>query len=221
MEQGYFFIGDVLSFKNIISNSKDSHLDGRVERWLQLVDEATEISRSRIKPQLISDTVFCKAASGRAGLRSLLIFARHLLTEGIKQSILIRGAITHGPYNWGRLTYGKAVIAAHELEMAQDWIGVACCGDLPDREECWGPDGLVCYPPPFKAGPIKLHPCVVWNVPDVDQLISASTAFPLTKAGEVLQNPWRQRLKNTAAFGQHLRTLSSADHWGTYNGPIL
>ncbi|RYG88109.1 MAG: hypothetical protein EON58_20215 [Alphaproteobacteria bacterium] len=144
MERGYFLIGDVLGFKNIVNNSKESHLDGKVDAWLQLVDEATEVSKSRIKPQLISDM-------------SLIAFARHLLNEGVKQSILIRGAITFGPYQWGRLTYGKAVIAAHELEMAQDWIGVVCSSHLPDAESCWGQEGLVCYPPPFKSGAIGTH----------------------------------------------------------------
>jgi hypothetical protein len=220
MEQGYFFIGDVLGFKNIIQNSKDSFLDGKVDGWLRLVDEATEISKSRIKPQLISDTVFCKASADRAGLRSLISFARHLLNEGIRQSILVRGAITYGPYNWGRLTYGKAVIAAHELEMAQDWIGVAC-SELPDQDSCWGNDGLVCYPAPFKAGSIKLHPCVVWDVPSDDELVKASTAFPLTRAGEELQNPWRQRLRNTATFGSYVRGLTVGELWGTYRGPVL
>lgn len=221
MEHGYFFIGDVLGFKNIVNNSKDSHLDGKVDAWLQLVDEATEVSKSRIKPQLISDTVFCKANASRAGLMSLIAFARHLLDEGVKQSILVRGAITFGPYQWGRLTYGKAVIAAHELEMSQDWIGVACSSQLPDVESCWGKDGLICYPPPFKAGAIALHPCVVWNVPDASALLNASTAFPLVKAGEHLQNPWRRRLRNTVDFGIHLKQASDTSNWKNYAGPLI
>jgi len=220
MEQGYFFIGDVLGFKNIVNNSKDSQLDGKVETWLNLVDEATDYSKSRIKPQLISDTVFCKAIEGRAGLQSLISFARYLLDNGLKRSILVRGAITYGSYQWGRLTYGKAVISAHELEMAQDWIGVTC-NQLPDAKHFWGENGLVCYPPPLKTGPITLHPCVVWDVPDERTLISASTAFPLTTAGEQLQNSWRSRLRNTCDFGRYLNQLSPGDDWSTFRGSAL
>src|SRR3546814_12064010 len=94
--------------------------------------------------------------------------------------------------------------------MAQDWIGVAC-SDLPDQNDCWGKDGLVCYPAPFKAGSIKLHPCVVWNVPSDRELVKASTAFPLTKAGDALQNPWRQRLRKPATFGNYVRGLARSE----------
>ena len=145
MESGYFFIGDVLGFKNIVTNSAHTELDGSVESWVSLVEGAAAFAQLSEKPQLISDTVFAAAPSGVDGLRQLIQFARYLLENGFKNSFLVRGAITFGPYHWGRLTYGKAVISAHEIEMSQDWIGVTC-GDIPDADECWGATGLVCYP---------------------------------------------------------------------------
>src|SRR3546814_8403927 len=89
-----------------------------------------------------------------------------------------------------------------------DWSSDVCSSDL-------------CYPAPLKAGSIKLHPCVVWNVPSDRELVKASTAFPLTKAGEELQNPWRQRLRNTATFGNYVRGLATDDNWGVTEGQLL
>lgn len=221
MESGYFFIGDVLGFKNIVTNSAHTELDGSVESWVSLVEGAAAFAQLSEKPQLISDTVFAAAPSGVDGLRQLIQFARYLLENGFKNSFLVRGAITFGPYHWGRLTYGKAVISAHEIEMSQDWIGVTC-GDIPDADECWGATGLVCYPPPLKEGLIKLHPVVVWSVPDSKDLVSGSTNFPLTVRGEALKWPWRRRLRNTLDFRQYLLTLSTGNaNWATFQGATL
>lgn len=219
MDRNYFFIGDVLGFKNIVTNSSGEGLDGKVESWISLVQAATERAGLADQPQLISDTVFARAKPNADGLRQLIHFSRYLLESGVHQSLLIRGAITFGPCHWGRLTYGRAVISAHELEMRQDWIGVCCDAGVPDAKACWGADGLVCYPPPFKEGLIRLHPAVVWNVPDAASLQRASLASPLVREGEPLQWHWRRRLRNTRDYGRYLEKIASENgDWSVFNG---
>jgi len=128
--EGYFFIADLLGFANMISNLKEADCDERVEGWISLVKEATT-KAGVTQFQLISDTLFAAAPATSAGLGSLVKLARHLLNEGVPQSYPIRGAITFGTYQWGDLIYGKAVINAHKLEAAQNWVGVSCTPTLP------------------------------------------------------------------------------------------
>jgi hypothetical protein len=219
MDHGYLLIADVLGFSKIVENSAGQDLEWHVDSWLELVAEATQKAGLKEEPQLISDTVFACAGPSPGGLQSLVRFARHLLEGGIEDSLLLRGAITFGPYRWGRLTYGRAVIAAHQLEMRQDWIGISC-NDIPEGEATWGPEGLVCYPPPFKDGAIQLHPVVVWDVPSSRNLQRASMGDPLIKAGEVLQWPWLRRLRHTNDFGTYLKTLPKDDieKWKMFQG---
>lgn len=221
METGYFLIADVLGFSKIVTNTSAVDLEGQVSAWLALVDEAGRAAELDREPQLISDTVFAAASADPAGLGRLVRFARHLLEQGVPKSLLLRGAITHGPFNWGRLTYGRAVIAAHDLEQAQDWIGFAC-GELPHADDLWGAAGLVCYPPPLKQGPIKLHPVVVWDVPQPAELMKASLGEPLVMEGESLEWPWRRRLRNTIDFHTYLGGLGRRrEDWQTFRGAVL
>lgn len=117
--EGYFFIADLLGFRRIVQNSTEETLPQRVMAWVDLIE--TTAGKCGIKQiQLISDTVFAATESSADGLQRLVSLAHGLLSDGLKQSLPVRGAITHGSYEWGRLTYGKAVIRAHGLEMAQD-----------------------------------------------------------------------------------------------------
>lgn len=222
METGYFLIADVLGFSKIVTNTSAVDLDGQVSTWLALVDEAYRAAELDREPQLISDTVFASATADAAGLRRLIRFARHLLEWGVPRSLLLRGAITHGPFNWGKLTYGRAVIAAHQLEQSQDWIGFAC-GELPHVEDLWGANGLVCYTAPMKQGGIKLHPAVVWEVPPPAALQKSSINEPLVMDGEALEWQWRRRLRNTIDFRNYLAGLSSErkEEWRIFQGAPL
>lgn len=221
METGYFFLGDVLGFKNIVKNTSETDETNYIEKWVSLVKSAAEFCGLAQEPQLISDTVFATAPAMPEGLQQLIRFSRYLLEHGFEQSLLLRGAITFGPHHWGKLTYGLPVIEAHELEASQDWIGVTCA-DIPDADHFWGPKGLVCYPAPFKEGLIRLHPVVVWDVPTQDRLILVSTSVPLSNAGEVLRWNWRRRLRNTLDFSEYLKSRSNTrEDWAIYNGNLV
>lgn len=124
-ETGYLLVADVLGFSAMISNTPAARIEPRIEQWVSLVEHAK--TRSAVsRCHLFSDTVFAATPSSEDGLRSLVSFARELLTTGAEQSFFVRGGIVHGAYSWGALTYGQAVIEAHKLEADQNWIGVAC-----------------------------------------------------------------------------------------------
>ena len=209
---GFFLTADLLGFSNVINNSNDNEVSARVDAWTSLVDAAAQEAGVQ-RLQLISDTVFAGSDSTAEGLTSMVSFACALLNKGARSSLPVRGGITHGSFEWGRLTYGKAVIKSHQLESKQDWIGIACEGNLPHVEKMWRHDGLVCYPPPFKSGSVMLHPVVSWDVPDFESLTKSLTSNGLTRQGEQLSWPWAQKVSNTIEFRTYLEIVrqSKAD----------
>ena len=156
----YFLVVDLLGFSSLVSNLDLNELDQRIQNWVDLVEQVKK-KNDVTDIQSISDTVFVKEEDSSEGLERLLRLARALLEHGIQQSFLIRGAITHGDVNWGRLTSGKPVIEAHKLEKSLDWIGISCAPELPHLESFWSWDRVVLYPVPCKTGLIRLAPAVV------------------------------------------------------------
>lgn len=209
MQTGYFFICDVLGFSNIVSNSDEGELAGRVQAWVDLSSDAAK--RAGVDSvQLISDTLFASTDSTTEGLRRLVTCAQLLLADGTARSLPIRGAIAHGQFQWGQLTYGKAVVGAHHLEMSQEWVGVACENELPHLESHWGIRSLVAYPVPLRSGMVRVHPVVAWDVPKFKDLAKGLAGGGLTRKGEILGWEWARKLSNTAQFGQYLRLLERA-----------
>lgn len=206
METGYFFIGDLLGFSRIVENSSDAELSSRLDGWFDLVQEAVRISGIK-RFQLLSDTVFAASDSSEAGLRQIVALSRHLLESGIAKSLPVRGAISHGTFQWGNVTFGKAVISSHSLEQAQQWIGISCSPTLPHLDSLWSLSGLVCYPVPLRTGPIRLHPAVAWSVPDSPTLARALSSNGLARAGEVLTWEWGHRISQTTQFRLYLKLL--------------
>jgi hypothetical protein len=205
-DTGYFLIADVLGFGRMVHNSPEAALDERIREWVNLVEAAA--SKFAVdKLQLISDTLFASVPSTIEGLAKLIDFSRELLTDGIEKSFPVRGAIVHGTFSWGRLTYGQAVIAAHELEQAQNWIGVACASGLPAISTLWSVDRLVCYPPPFKRAAIRLHPVVSWPVPSAARLMTLLMGGGLTREGEVINWNLGEKANNTILFRLYLDLL--------------
>lgn len=207
---GYFFIADLLGFGNIVRNSTSSELLERTARWTNLIDSlAKRYSIDNV--QLISDTAFLSTESSSDGLKKLIKFARSLLNEGVPSSLAIRGAITHGEFHWGRLTYGKAVIEAHEIELSQNWIGVSCSSSLPHITNHWGYDSLIAYPTPFKQGPITIRPVVDWNIPRSSLLLKYLLGEGLVRDGESI--PWAlgEKLNNTVQFSIYKEVSKSTD----------
>ncbi len=182
---GYFLIADLLGFGSIVQNLSEESLSNRIETWVELIQgTATKLGVQHV--QLISDTVFAATESSSEGLEKLIKFGSTLLNAGVPLSLPIRGAISHGEYSWGKLTYGKAVIRGHELEAAQDWIGIGCENALPHLTSAWGRDSLVCYPLPMKRGAIRLHPVVAWEVPEFQVLIRFLSSDGLIREGDAL-----------------------------------
>lgn len=215
---GYFLAADLLGFGKIVKNSTPVELDARMNAWSSLV-ESTAKTHGISQVQLISDTVFVGTPSTREGLLSLLSFSRELLSHGIRQSFPLRGAIVHGPYLFGSLTYGRAVIAAHELEQAQNWIGIACEPGLLNIESTWSVDLVICYPVPKKRGPYLLQPAVSWPVPAEDELVQLLSNGNLMKVGEVYTWEVAEKASNTTHFRLHQEYLREHDLDGSsFNG---
>lgn len=204
--KGYFFIADLLGFSRIIENLADDQLETRISAWVDLVESSAATHGIR-NFQLISDTLFAATDSSAAGLKQIIDFSQCLLSKGLEKSFPIRGAVSHGGYEWGKLTYGKAVIMGHQLEMNQNWIGVGCSNDLPHLTNAWGLDSVVCYPLPMKRGPVRLHPVVVWNVPELKTMTSLICREGLTRQGDVLGWEWSQKVDNTIQFRMYLHIL--------------
>jgi len=209
MQTGYFFICDVLGFSRIVSNSDESELTARVQAWVDLSTEAAK--RAGVDSvQLISDTLFASTDSTAEGLQRLIAYAQSLLTDGAARSLPIRGAIAHGQFQWGLLTYGKAVVEAHHLEMSQEWVGVACQNELPHLASQWGVRALVAYPVPLRSGMVRVYPVVAWDVPKFQDLARQLCGGGLTLKGEILGWDWARKLTNTAQFGHYLRLMERA-----------
>lgn len=209
MTLGYFLIADLLGFSQIVNNTPPRNLNSRVTQWTNLIEETTrnlDIDRY----QLMSDTLFAATDSSARSLKCLVKCARQILEKGLDMSLPVRGAISHGQYEWGKLIYGKAVIEANQLEKSQEWVGFACCNNLPHLDESWGPESLICYPVPFKTGPIRLHPAVAWDIPPFDQLTRHLTSKGLTSGGKAV--PWElgAKITNTVHFSIYLRMVRTA-----------
>ena len=209
MQTGYFFICDVLGFSNIVANSDEDEIGGKVQAWVDLSTEAAQ--RAGVDSvQLISDTLFASSDSSAEGLRRLISYSQALLTDGTARSLPVRGAIAHGQFQWSQLTYGKAVVGAHRLEVAQEWVGVTCDSEMPHVEAHWDIRSLVAYPAPLRAGMVRVYPVVAWDVPKFKDLARQLCSGGLTRKGEILGWEWARKLSNTAQFGQYLRLLDRA-----------
>ena len=152
MTTGYFLICDILGFSGIVGNTDETELSARIDTWVSLAKNSAETA-GVTELQLLSDTLFASTPDSSDGRGRLVRFSQTLLSEGLKQSLPIRGGISFGKYSWGELTYGKAVIAAHKIEASSEWVGVACDAGLPHIADHWGVDSLVCFPAPQRSGP--------------------------------------------------------------------
>ena len=208
MKEHYFLAADLLGFSNLVSNLDEEKLDQRIQEWVKLIE--------RIKPgapaesQLISDTLFYRESGSADGLERMLRFCRTLLEASLANALPVRGAVAFGQVQWGELTYGPAVLEAHRLETAQEWIGIACAATMPHIEEMWDWERVAVYPVPFKSGPIRLHPAVAWNVPSVRLLTKQTTSEGLYAEGDLLSWDWQRKVIHTFIFGQYLRSAKAS-----------
>ena len=199
----YFMVVDILGFSEIIKNLDGDEQNQRVVSWLDLV-ETTRHQVGVKDTQLISDTLFVREEDSIEGLAQLLRFAQLLLERGLERNFPLRGAIVHGDAAWGRLTYGKAVIEAHQMERSLDWIGVACERNLPGLNQLWDWDVVVQYPVPKKTGLVELMGAVAWNVPGIDELFLSATDKGLVDESDFATWGPIAKIERTIQFGMYL-----------------
>ncbi len=211
MTTGYFLICDILGFSGIVGNTDETELSARIDTWVSLAKNSAETA-GVTELQLLSDTLFASTPDSSDGRGRLVRFSQTLLSEGLKQSLPIRGGISFGKYSWGELTYGKAVIAAHKIEASSEWVGVACDAGLPHIADHWGVDSLVCFPAPQRSGPITLRPVVAWPVPRFAEFARRVCELGLTREGEGLEWEWNRKITNTVQFGHYLTLLRKHSH---------
>ena len=197
-------VADILGFSKLINNLPDHLQSGRINEWIDLVNETSREIEVR-ETQLISDSLFVIEENSESGLERLLKFAQLLITKGVDKSFPIRGAITHGNVSWGQLTYGKAVLQAYEFERSLEWIGVACSPQLPDIASMWNWDLVAVYPAPRKSGKVILGPAVVWDVPLSESLLAKVTGGGSHRDGDYIEWDVIAKVERTLQFGLYVR----------------
>ena len=200
----YVMVADILGFSKMIENLNNDEQVQRILDWIELVE--TNRLKSGVRDiQLISDTLFVREEDSIDGLIRLLGFAQLLLECGVKESFPLRGAIVHGDAAWGKLTYGKAVIQAHQIERSLDWLGIACAPNLPRVDSMWAWDMVVAYPVPRKEGKTQLLPAVSWNVPLAEELVRKVSENGLMAKGDIYL--WKEisKVERTIQFGLYLK----------------
>ena len=200
----YFMVVDILGFSEIIKNLNSEEQTGRIANWIQLVD-AAGTDAGVTETQLISDTLFVREEDSGSGLARLLKFARLLIERSLEKNFPLRGAIVHGEAAWGKLTYGDAVIKAHNLERSLEWIGIACEPGLPRVDQMWDWDKVVVYPVPKKQGDVTTMPAVAWNVPEGEELLHLSAAGGLIADGGRVAWTSVSKWERTSQFGIYLK----------------
>ena len=205
----YFMVVDILGFTEIIKNLGHDEQNQRIADWLELV-ETTRAEAGVAEPQVISDTLFVMEEDSVKGLARLLRFAQLLLERGLEKNFPLRGSIVHGDAAWGHLTYGKAVIEAHQMERSLDWIGVACEPNLPRLNQLWDWDVVVRYPVPKKTGLMEYMGAVAWKVPDIDELFLSATDKGLVDESDFATWGPIAKIERTIQFRMYLRMGKSA-----------
>ncbi len=201
----YLMVADILGFSRMITNLTDSEKSERISEWVDLV-KTTQCLVGIKDAQLVSDTLFVREEDSEDGLARLLRFAQVLLQKGLQDSFPIRGAIAHGNVAWGELTYGTAVIQAHEIERSLDWIGVACSSRIPRIAKFWSWDLVVLYPQPEKSGPTHLIPAIAWDVPRSRELTAKAIDVRLYRLGDRIPKQVLSKIEHTVQFGIYLRS---------------
>lgn len=216
MEKGYFLCADILGFSSIIKNNTSFFIEQKMNSWIALIEKL--ITKYHLeKYQVLSDTLFIAVKDRIEDLLTLIKFSRELLNESISISLPVRGTISFGEYFWGKLVYGPSVIAGHELEKRQNWIGICLASNIVvDFKEYSG--FVVCYPVPmFKNDEIKLYYAISWDVPSFEDLTSLTTRDGLggvPGVGKPLDWDWGDKISNTVIFGLYLQALKNCKKTG-------
>jgi len=208
MQTGYFFCGDILGFKQIVTSLAAKELDNQITFWLDLVAKLKNKYKIT-KCHIFSDSIFA-VVDDYNELQNLINFCRELLHEGLNQSLPLRGAISYGEYKWGDFIHGKAVLRSHKLEQSQDWIGILLDNNINFTTEDYQQLNLVVYPVPMKNELIRNFTTISWEVPKFEALAAKLTSLGLGGSpgqGIELDWSWGNKIGNTIAYGIYLHAL--------------
>ena len=167
----------VVLWADMLGFSEEEKKLGKDERcqlaadWENLIREAKRESGIRGAEVVYTDACLAHAPDTEPGLNTVIEFAQTLLSKGIRQKILVRGAIGLGRIHDDlRIGLAGGFQDVQELEQELNWIGIACTPQFQVPETFWDWDKLVCYPVPGKEGLVQLRPAVAWDVPPVEEL---------------------------------------------------
>ncbi|MFB9885079.1 hypothetical protein [Balneatrix alpica] len=200
--KGYFLVVDILGFGQMIKNLPEDDLNLKIEKWISIVKSVCD-SYDLKNYQLISDTLFIGVGDSDSELIQVVNASRELLNKSVKESIPLRGAISFGDYTWSdELVYGKAVISAHELEMKQDWVGIACIEGIKIPNGC---ANLICYALPLKKSDNRMGASVIWDVPEYEDLIYYLSTGGLCLPDKALSADWFARVEKTILYSMYIK----------------
>lgn len=195
---GICLMVDILGFSSLIENLEERELDNRIKEWVELIKGLTA-KFSLESFNLLSDTLFVKFPEPY-DLTKVIAFSKELLEKSTSASIPLRGAVTYGEILTGDFIYGKAVIAAHRLEMNQKWIGITFDKSIPNIENYYHQDQLMAYCVPMKSGFVEVYPVLSWNVPTVLELTKCVSGPGLRDQQNRVNQNILEILTNTSIF---------------------
>ena len=208
---GYILCADILGFSDIVRNQHAHDLRDRLDDWIDAVYALTkEYAFTRVRH--FSDTLIVGVDDDSNSFGCLLEFSRRLLSVGIKHSFPTRGGIAHGTVVWDdTITFGPAVIRAHQAEQESDWIGIKCAKGCPYVEDlyCW--DLLVVYPVPQRTGIVCLSSAVAWPVPPAPTL-DKHTLLGIPTKDPIRWESQTTKVLNTIIFGKYLTYGKNRSH---------
>lgn len=162
--------------------------------------------------QYFSDTLIVGIDSDLDSFGCLLEFSCSLLSAGIEHSFPVRGGIAHGTAVWGdTITFGPAVIAAHQIEQESDWIGITCAKECPHVEAFYSWDLLVVYAVPRRTGIVSLSSVVAWPVP-TGPILDKHTLLGVPTGDPIRWESQHTKVLNTMIFGKYLRYGRKRNH---------
>jgi len=143
---GFTALLDVLGFKALISG--EGHAE-RLQKYLDTVRAALAPidGIGHVDVVTFSDSIVLTTRDDSSqSLQSLLFRCSRVFWELLYAEIPIRGAVGHGSYfreesSAGSFVAGRAIVDAYELEIEQDWVGIALAATaltkLPTLDDSW------------------------------------------------------------------------------------
>ncbi len=209
MNPAFCLVLDILGFRAAVIRSEAEYQSAAVDAWVYLVDSAAG-TRGIERYQLISDSLFVIESPDDAGLARLVDLARDILTTGLRQGHLVRGAIARGDVRWDpRIAHGAAIVSAYEFGQSCNWAGIACTYAFAELRDLWGADSVVLYAVPRKTLSATNQPALAWSIPSDNELLQAAGVVPESRSEP--NEAVLSKLRAIAQFRDYLAWLRKAD----------